>query len=94
MQEDHPLAFIGRSLGSRWQKLFVREKTLLVIVFAVRKMEQYLVGNHFVIKTDQKSLKWLLQFNIKSQLHFTSYASIMDSYLKDEKLIAYTITEQ
>ncbi|XP_074306485.1 putative mitochondrial protein AtMg00860 [Silene latifolia] len=61
VQEDHPIAFISRALGPKWQKLSVYEKELLAIVFAVQKWEQYLSGQHFLIKTDQRSLKWLLQ---------------------------------
>lgn len=56
MHEGHPIAFISKSLGPRWKKLSVYEKELLAIVFAVQKWEQYLLGNHFVIKTYQKSL--------------------------------------
>ncbi|XP_056692219.1 uncharacterized protein [Spinacia oleracea] len=37
MQEGHPLAFISRALGPKWQKLSVYEKELLAIVFAVQK---------------------------------------------------------
>lgn len=66
MHNSHPLAFISRSLGQKWQKLSVYKKELLAIVFAVQKWEQYLTGNHFVIKTDQKSLKWLLQQKIST----------------------------
>ncbi|XP_021766248.1 uncharacterized protein LOC110730736 [Chenopodium quinoa] len=61
-----PLAFISRSLGSKWQKLSVYEKELLAMVFAVQKWEQYLTGSHFLVKTDQKSLKWLLQQKIST----------------------------
>lgn len=66
MQANHPLAFISRALGPRWQKLSVYEKELLAIVFAVQKWEQYLMGTHFVIKIDQKSLKWLLQQKVST----------------------------
>ena len=37
MQENHPLAFISKSLGPRWQKLSVYEKELLAMVFAIQK---------------------------------------------------------
>lgn len=66
MQESHPIAYISRSLGPKWQMLSVYEKELLALVFAVQKWEQYLMGAHFIIKTDQKSLKWLLNQKIST----------------------------
>lgn len=66
MQDKHPLAYISRSLGPRWQKLSVYEKELLAIVFAVQKWEQYLMNSHFIVRTDQKSLKWLLQQKVST----------------------------
>jgi len=59
-QNRHPIAFISRTLGPRWQNLSVYEKELLAIVFAVQKWEQYLLGRPFIIRTNQKSLKYLL----------------------------------
>lgn len=71
MQKDQPLAFISKTLGPKWQNLSVYEKELLAIVTAVQKWEQYLLGNHFIIRTDQKSLKWLLQQKISTPFqHF------------------------
>lgn len=61
MQNGHPLAFLSKSLGPKWQKLPVYEKELLALVTAVQKWEQYLCGQQFIVSTDQKSLKWLLQ---------------------------------
>ena len=40
MQDDHPLAFINRTLGNRWHTLLIYEKALLVVVLAVQKWEQ------------------------------------------------------
>ena len=34
-QGKHPIAFISKKLGPRWQNLSVYEKELLAIVFAV-----------------------------------------------------------
>lgn len=53
-------------MGPKWQKLSVYEKELLAIVFSVQKWEQYLSGGHFIIKTDQKSPKWLLQKKVST----------------------------
>lgn len=60
MQDYHPIAYISRSSGPKWKKLSVYEKEWLAIVFAVQKWEPYLMSSHFIIKTDQKILKWLL----------------------------------
>jgi len=40
IQDDHPLAFINRTLGNRWHTLLIYEKALLVVVLAVQKWEQ------------------------------------------------------
>jgi len=64
MQEGHPLAYISKSLGPRWQGLSVYEKELLALVFVVQKWQQYLTGQKFIVKIDQKSLKWLLEQRI------------------------------
>ena len=61
MQEGHPLAFISKALGPKWQGLSVCEKELLALVFAVQKWQQCLTGQRFTIRTDQRSLKWLLE---------------------------------
>jgi len=42
-QQRHPISFVGKKLGLKWQKLFVRKKELLVMVFVVQKLEQYLL---------------------------------------------------
>lgn len=71
MQEGHPLAFISRSLGPKWQQLSLYENELPAIFFAVQKWEKHLMGNHFLIRTDQKSLKLLLQQKIFT--HFQQF---------------------
>ena len=66
MQVDYTLVFISRVLAPKWQQLSVYEKELLVVVHAVQKWEQYLSGQSFVILTDQKSLKWLLEHKVST----------------------------
>lgn len=39
VQDSHPIAYISKSLGPRWQMLSVYEKELLALVFAVQKWE-------------------------------------------------------
>jgi len=65
-QGKQPLAFLSKSLGPKWQHLSVYEKELLAVVHAVQNWEQYLCSRPFVIFTDQKSLKWLLEQKIST----------------------------
>jgi len=60
-QGRKPLAFLSKTLGPKWQQLSVYEKELLAVVHAMQKWEQYLCSQPFIILTDQKSLKWLLE---------------------------------
>jgi len=65
-QKGHPIAYISKKLGPKWQQLPVYEKELLAIVFVVKKWEQYLLSKPFIIKADQKSLKHLLEQKIST----------------------------
>ncbi|GAU40456.1 hypothetical protein TSUD_141360 [Trifolium subterraneum] len=65
MKDHHPIAYISKSLGSRQQALSVYERELLAIVYAVQKWGAYLSHTPFIIKTDQKSIKHILE----QQLH-------------------------
>ncbi|MCH87769.1 putative retroelement pol polyprotein, partial [Trifolium medium] len=60
MQEHHPIAYISKSLGPKQQAMSVYERELLAIVYAVQKWGSYLSHAPFTIKTDQKSIKHML----------------------------------
>ncbi|KAL0286445.1 UNVERIFIED_CONTAM: Retrovirus-related Pol polyprotein from transposon gypsy [Sesamum angustifolium] len=57
MQDHRPIAHLSKVLGPKNQGLSVYEKEFLAILLVVTKWKHYLVGNHFVIKTDQQSVK-------------------------------------
>jgi len=61
MQEGHPLAFFSKKLGPKLQAASVYIKELHAITESVLKWRQYLLGHFFVIRTDHKSIKELLQ---------------------------------
>lgn len=61
VQEGNLVAFLSNFLGPKWKRLTMYEKKLLTVVTTVQKWEQYLSISKFIIRTDQESLKWLLQ---------------------------------
>ncbi|XP_019176179.1 PREDICTED: uncharacterized protein LOC109171583 [Ipomoea nil] len=61
VQDDRPIAFFSKKLGSRLRNSSTYNRELFAIVEAVQKWRQYLLGRFFTIRTDHKSLKELLQ---------------------------------
>ncbi|KAJ3689395.1 hypothetical protein LUZ61_018559 [Rhynchospora tenuis] len=68
MQDNKPVAYLSKSLGLKNQALSTYEKELLALITAVKKWKHYLLGQPFVIKTDQISLKHLLEQRVTTAL--------------------------
>jgi len=60
MQDNHPTAFINKSLNVQQQSLSTYEKEFLVVVFVVQKWRHYLLPKKLVIRTNHRSLKYIL----------------------------------
>ena len=58
-QNDHPCLFISRTLNKAEENYSTSEKELLAIVWAMKRLRQYLLGKPFKIQTDHKALVWL-----------------------------------
>ncbi|XP_073220461.1 uncharacterized protein [Cicer arietinum] len=58
-QARHPIAYFSKKLCPRMQKQSAYVRELYAITEALAKLRHYLIGNKFVIKTDQRSLKSL-----------------------------------
>ncbi|RVW22706.1 Transposon Tf2-2 polyprotein [Vitis vinifera] len=52
MQERHPIAFESRKLNDAERRYTVQEKEMTVIVHCLRTWRHYLLGSHFIVKTD------------------------------------------
>lgn len=77
MQKGRPLAFLSKGLAGKHQHFSTYEKELLAIVLATKKWYTYLQGNHFIIKTDHQSLKYLLEQKLSTLLQQKWLAKLM-----------------
>ncbi|KAL0535770.1 hypothetical protein IC582_024695 [Cucumis melo] len=61
IQSKRPIAFYSHTLSMRDRARPVYECELMAVVLSVQRWRPYLLGAKFVVKTDQKSLKFLLE---------------------------------
>lgn len=61
MHEKRPIAFYSKAISSHVLGRSVYEKELMAIVHAVRKWRNYLLRRIFLIRTDHRRLKYLLE---------------------------------
>lgn len=64
MKMGRPIAFHSQAFKGRALLLSTYEKELFVLVSAIQKWRPYLLGRAFVVKTDQRSLKYLLDHKV------------------------------
>ena len=60
-QDEHPIAFTNKSISGMNLTTSTYEKEMMAILHAVQKWQPYLLGNHFCINIDHKSLKYFLK---------------------------------
>ncbi|WVY91245.1 hypothetical protein V8G54_036759 [Vigna mungo] len=60
-QEHHPIVFFSKKLSAAMQKQSTYTREFYAITEAIAKFRHYLLGHKFVIRTDQKGLKSLME---------------------------------
>ncbi|XP_062100900.1 uncharacterized protein LOC133806828 [Humulus lupulus] len=69
MQEGRPLAYFSQVLKAKARLKSIYEKELMAIVLAVLKWRPYLLGRRFIVRTNQKSFKFLLEQRLVTPEH-------------------------
>ncbi|KAD6119615.1 hypothetical protein E3N88_10886 [Mikania micrantha] len=64
MQQNKPVAYFSKGLSDKNLAKSAYEIEMMALVLAVQHWRPYLLGTHFIVRTDQKSLKFLLQQHI------------------------------
>ena len=68
-EADHPVAFFSRKLLPREERYSTIEKECLAIKLGIHAFRLYLLGRHFTIQTDHRSLEWLYHIKENSARH-------------------------
>ncbi|GAU25498.1 hypothetical protein TSUD_218700 [Trifolium subterraneum] len=65
-QNNHPIAYFSKKLVPRNQKKSAYFREMLAIAEAIAKFRYYLLGHKFIIRTDQKRLRSLMEPSLQT----------------------------
>lgn len=82
MQKGQPVAYISKALGPKHKELSIYEKEFLALIMAVEKWRPYLQLQEFIILTDHRSLSYLKEQNLHSDLQKKAMTRLMDLKFK------------
>ena len=60
--EERPVAYASFTLNKSQRRYCTTKRELLAVVVMIEHFKQYLLGRHFVVRTDHASLLWLKAF--------------------------------
>lgn len=68
MQRGQPIAYLSKALGLKHRELSIYEKEFLALIMAVERWRYYLERGLFYIQIDHKSLAYLTEQNLHSNM--------------------------
>lgn len=77
MQNDRPIAFLSKALSEAHKTLSIYEKEFLALIMAVERWQPYLQRQQFIIRTDHKSLCFLEDQTLHSELQRKAMTRLM-----------------
>ena len=66
MQGKHPIAYFSKKMSPAMQRQSTYVRDLYALTEAVAKFRHYLLGHKFILRTDQKSLRILMDQNLQT----------------------------
>ena len=82
MQQGQPIAYLSKALSSKHQHLSIYEKEFLALILAVDKWRHYLQRQEFIILTDHKSLAYLAEQTLHSEMQKKAMTRLMGLQFK------------
>lgn len=82
MQQGKPVAFLSKALREKHKNLSIYEKEFLALIMAVEKWKPYLQRQEFQILTDHKSLAYLTEQNLHSEMQRKAMTRFMGLQFK------------
>ena len=82
MQNGQPIAYLSKALGEKHKQLSIYEKEFLALIMAVEKWRHYLQRQEFVILTDHRSLAYLSDQHLHSDMQRKAMTRLMGLQFK------------
>jgi len=81
-QGGHTIYYLNNALSPKNKALSTYEKECMTILLVVEKWRSYLLGREFVIRIDHKSLSYLTEQKVTTQLQQKAVIKLMDLNFK------------
>ena len=77
MQKGYPIAYLSKALGEKHKSLSIYEKEFLALIMVVERWRHYLQRGEFFIQTNHKSLAYLNEQNLHSDMQRKAMTRLM-----------------